>query len=332
MVAQIDGLFRSLSKKKTFTRYLSYAFYEGRPLTTKGRWINPLVFFLYRLQEILPTAKKVDKPIFILGTGRSGTTILGVTLGIHQSVGFLNEPKAFWSYLHQNEDLIGSYNENSAFYRLNVSDVTPSMKKKAHRVYGNYLRYSLSDIVVDKYPELIFRVDFVREIFPDARFLFLYRDGYDTCHSIRHWSERLGVEQDGSTHDWWGLNDRKWHLLCEQIVRNDKALAPFADEIAKFDNHEHRAAVEWIVTMKEGLDLLSKYPNFVKGVKYEDFVADADFREQILHFCGLESDPNFSSYCQQVLKSPKAQSPIDLPACIKAEFFDVMRRLGYEPQ
>ena len=99
MVAQIDSNFIRLSWKKAYTRYLSYAFYEGRPLTTKGRWINPLIFFLYRVQQYSPFVRKVKQPIFILGTGRSGTTILGVTLAMHRAVGFLNEPKALWSHL-----------------------------------------------------------------------------------------------------------------------------------------------------------------------------------------------------------------------------------------
>ena len=109
MIAQLDNLFIRLSKKKTFTRIISYLFYEGRPLTTKGRWINPLVFFWYKIQKILPFSKKVSKPIFIIGTGRSGTTVLGLTLGIHEDVGFLNEPKALWSYLYPKDDIIGSY-------------------------------------------------------------------------------------------------------------------------------------------------------------------------------------------------------------------------------
>jgi hypothetical protein len=75
MIAQLDRLFISLSKKKTYTRLVSY-FFEGRPLTTKGRWINPLVFLVYRiLARFKLGCRKVD-PVYILGTGRSGTTDL----------------------------------------------------------------------------------------------------------------------------------------------------------------------------------------------------------------------------------------------------------------
>lgn len=330
MVAQIDNRFTKLSLKKTYTRYLSYALYEGRPLTTKGRWINPLVFFLYRLQAILPLAKPVVKPLFILGTGRSGTTILGVTLGMHKDVGFLNEPKALWSFLFDKEDLIGSYQEVPGRYRLSAGDVTLPMIKKAYKIYGNYLRFGCASRVVDKYPELVFRTEFVSAIFPDAHFLFLYRDGRDTCHSIRLWSERLGTDEQGERHDWWGRDDRKWELLCNQVIVDDDVLGPYINEIRQFSNHEHRAAVEWIVTMKEGLALMAHKSDRVMGVKYEDYVAHPETRAQVLSFCDLAPDIRFDQYCEAVLKAPTAKPGLDLPPVIQDEFLRVMKKLGYE--
>lgn len=329
MVAQVDKVFKQLSLKKTYTRYLSYIFYEGRPLTTKGRWINPFVFSLFWLQTILPFAKPVIQPVFIIGTGRSGTTILGVTLGIHKDVGFLNEPKALWSFLYDNEDLIGSYQRLPGKYNLTKNDVTLPMIKRAHRILGNYLRFGIASRVVDKYPELIFRTEFILTIFPDAHFLFLYRNAYDTCSSIQHWSERLGVEKQGEIHDWWGVDDRKWKLLCDQVVANDEALAPYKSEIFQFSNHVDRAVVEWVVTMKKGISLMSRKPEQVMGVKYEDYVGDPETRQKVLEFCGLESDAIYNQYCETVLKAPKAKPEFDVQSIIKDEFALVMKELGY---
>jgi len=330
MVAQVDYRFIRLSLKKSFTRYLSYAFYEGRPLTTKGRWINPLVFFLFRMQLILPSARKVVKPIFIVGVGRSGTTILGVTLGMHNDVGFLNEPKALWSFLFHKEDLIGSYQSKEGSYRLSASSVDSSLIKNAHQVYGNYLRFACASRIVDKYPELIFRTDFISAIFPDARFLFLYRDGNDTCHSIRRWSTELGVKEKEETHDWWGRDDRKWNLLCDQIVKYDDSLGVHIKTIRKYNNHEYRAAVEWIVTMKEGLALLNSKSNCVLGVKYENYVACLKTRQEVLRFCGLSSDVLFDKFCKSILKVPESKPRLKLPIIIQDEFNNVMTLLGYE--
>ncbi|MGD1917863.1 MAG: sulfotransferase, partial [Pleurocapsa sp.] len=88
MVAQIDNLYIKTSLSKTLSRLLSYGLFEGRPLTTKGQWINPLIFKLFAIAKKLPQLKKVRKPIFVIGTGRSGTTILGVVLSMHKQIGF----------------------------------------------------------------------------------------------------------------------------------------------------------------------------------------------------------------------------------------------------
>src|SRR5436190_22514624 len=96
MIAQLDKYFIKLNPSKIYNRLISYFLFEGRPLTTKGRFINPLVFFNLGIGKKVSIGKKVTKPIFILGIGRSGTTILGSLMSIHKDVGFLNEPKALW--------------------------------------------------------------------------------------------------------------------------------------------------------------------------------------------------------------------------------------------
>jgi hypothetical protein len=63
--------------------------------------------------------------------------------------------KALWSNLFSNEDLIGSYQKTVGNYFLNEKNVPLNLKKKAHSIFGHYLRFSLSNRVVDKYPELI---------------------------------------------------------------------------------------------------------------------------------------------------------------------------------
>ena len=96
MVAQIDSVYWKTNLNRVPVRLLSYALFEGRPVTTRGQWINPLVFGHFKIVKWMPQLQRVKSPIYIIGTGRSGTTILGVILSIHRQVGFLNEPKALW--------------------------------------------------------------------------------------------------------------------------------------------------------------------------------------------------------------------------------------------
>ncbi len=300
-------------------------------MTTKGRWINPLVFsILKKVAANNSKYKPVKKPIFILGTGRSGTTILGIVLSMHREVGYLNEPKAIWHLIHPHEDVIGNYSQSNAKYRLTAEDATDQMQRRAAQMFGAYLTTTRSERLVDKYPELIFRVDFVRALFPDARFIFLVRNGWDTCQSIATWSKRLGVHRNGEKHDWWGVEDRKWRLLVEQLVETDSVLSQIADKVKHFERHLDRAAVEWIVTMQEGIRLIDTSPDCTHLVRFEDLTAKPDETLSALcDFCELPTDTIFQEYARQTLHPVPARKPFDIHWEIAPIFLEIMKELQY---
>lgn len=330
MLAQIDTTYLKTRPLKAIKRLISYGLFEGRPLTTKGQWINPFVFALFGLEKCIPVLRQVRKPVFVVGTGRSGTTILGIVLSMHRDVGFLNEPKALWHSVCPGEDLIGSYSRVEARYRLGEVDATSEVIEAAKRLFSAYLIATNSRRVVDKYPELIFRVPFVKAIFPDAKFLFLVRNGWDTCLSIEHWSTRLGEKKNGEIHDWWGVENRKWKLLVDQIVPNDPDLAKNVKRIRGLSRHVDMAAVEWIVTMREGIMLREQYPECVHTIVYEDLVQDPQkVLPGILEFCELSKDEKFLKYGAKVFRPVKPKSPVQLDDILCEPFQNTMTSLGY---
>lgn len=331
MIAQINPNYIKTRPMKALTRLISYVFFEGRPVTTKGRWINPLVFSILKVvSKNKHGYKSLEKPIFILGTGRSGTTILGIVLSMHRDVGYLNEPKAIWHLIYPREDIIGNYSRDDAKYRLTAEDATDEMRQCASQMFGAYLTTTRSKRLVDKYPELIFRVDFVRSLFPDARFIFLVRNGWDTCQSIAAWSKRLGVEINGEKHDWWGVNDRKWQLLVEQLVKTDPIFSEITDEIKGLEKHLDRATVEWIVTMQEGLRLIQASPDSIHLIRFEDLTAKPDETlAELCNFCELPADNTFSEYARQTLHPIPARKPFDLHPKIAPIFHEMMEKLRY---
>lgn len=332
MIAQINPNYIKTRPTKALTRFMSYALFEGRPVTTKGRWINPLVFSLLKtVSKNNRKYKPVEKPIFILGTGRSGTTILGIVLSMHTEVGYLNEPKAIWHLIHPHEDIIGNYSQTDAKYRLTAEDVTDEMHQRAAQMFGAYLTATCSKRLVDKYPELIFRVDFVRELFPDARFIFLVRNGWDTCHSIATWSKRLGVQVNGKRHDWWGIDDRKWQLLVEQLVKTDLMFSGIANEVKQFERHLDRAAVEWMLTMQEGLHLMQASSDYIHLIRFEDLTSEPDtVLAALCNFCELPTDNTFQEYARQTLHPVPARKPFDIHPKIAPIFHDIMGKLRYD--
>jgi len=315
---------------KALTRMLSYSLFEGRPLTTKGQWINPLVFSLFGLAKRLPALRKVVKPIFIIGTGRSGTTILGMVLSMHRHLGYLNEPKALWHAIHPQEDLIGSYTRGPARYRLTAEDADGEAIQTARRLFGAYLFASLSRRVVDKYPELIFRIPFVRAIFPDAKFLLLVRNGWDTCVSIERWSQGLGVDVGRERHDWWGANNRKWKLIVNQLVQTDEYFSSLSEEIESVSNHTDMAAVEWIISMREGLKAMEDFPNEVYLIRYEHLATrPVETLKKVLEFCELDDDRVFFDYARKILNPVPHREPFALHPAIEPLFLETMKTLSY---
>jgi sulfotransferase family protein len=331
MIAQLDSRYIQARPGKTLVRLLSYGLFEGRPVTTRGRWINPLVLAWLRTASRLPRTRAVERPVFIIGTGRSGTTVLGMLLSLHREVGFLNEPKAVWHSLHSGEDVIGNYTRGPARFRLAAADATPEVIEAAHRILGAYLVMTGSRRVVDKYPELIFRVPFVRAIFPDARFLFVTRNGWDTCRSVAHWSERLGSGSGADRQDWWGVNGRKWQLLLDQVVAGEPLFGDGRSALARLDGETDRAAVEWVASMQEGLRLMRDLPEQVCRVRYEELASGDPLPalRRVLAFCGLSEDRAVLEYAKQTLVPATSAGALPLAPVVSAAFAATMQVLGY---
>ena len=333
MVAQLDRDYCTTRPARALARLLSYAAFEGRPLTTRGRWINPLLEAAGR-RIARGADRQVQEPLFILGTGRSGTTVLGKILSLHRHVGWLNEPKLMWHIACEHEDLNGNYTLEPARYRLEADDADAATQQAMHSLYHSYLSATRNRRVLDKYPELVFRVPFVQRIFPDARFVLLLRNGYDTCRSISRWSASHGNNEAGVAADWWGLEDRKWHCLVDELVRSDPALAPNADTIATFSDHTHRAAVEWDLSMREAMRVAGELPDATLRVRYEDLLAaPADTVSDILKFAGLAHDQTVLDYAARTLRPRRRSTPagetLQLPSAIAGSFGATMRALGY---
>lgn len=330
MVAQIDSRYRSAGLGRSLARLVCYALFEGRPLTTRGRWINPFVLAGHRVHASLPALRQVDRPIFVMGIGRSGTTVLATTLSLHREVALLNEPKALWHAGVGHEDVLGSYDRGAARYRLERADADRKVSRRLARLYGACLFWTRRRRVIEKNAENVHRVDFLRAIFPDARFLLLTRNGRDVCQSIHRWSERHRVHRRGETHDWWGADRRKWRALLEQLVPGEPALEERAGQLAQFDDDRQMAAVEWCLAMRAGLREAERFPDLVHLFRFEDLTRrPAEQIGRIMAFCQLADDPVVERYAVDAIRPPAAYDRFDLDPAIAPLFEDQMTALGY---
>lgn len=327
MPAQLDKPFIRAHPGKALGRLIAWAALEGRPLTTRGRWVNPAVFAGYRLAQRLPLGGPVSDPVLIIGTGRSGTTFLGTVLGAHPQALFLNEPKAMWHFVHGSEDVIGSYTTAPARFVLEATEADAGMAQRLGRVYRWALWLTRTRRVVDKYPELVFRIPFVRALFPAARFVCIQRDGVDTVVSVTAWSRRKGVQRGAGVEDWWGLNDRKWQVMVAELVPLHADLAPLQAALAGAGDHRDRAAVEWILATRAagqhaGDDVLT--------VQYEALCADpATVLGQVQDFAGLSPSDAPATYAARVMEPAPPRGDLALMPALVPVFCQTLMQAGY---
>lgn len=330
MIAQIDTNYLRYGPGRLSRRLASYAFYEGRPLTTRGRWINPLVFAWLRLQASLPGHPSVKAPIFVVGLGRSGTTILGVLLSLHREISFLNEPKALWHVIDPRQDINGNYSMSGGLYRMSASDANSQLRLRAHRLYSRYLALTGGRRVLDKYPELVFRIPYVLKLFPDAQFIFITRNGIDAVPSVVRWSQQQGIRSSEHIDDWWGRDDQKWSYLCEQVVLPDpqyQSIWPLATPAL---DHTNRAAIEWIVTMREGLARHREFPASIIRVSYEELIASPKtVLEHLQAFCGLDLDPAVVAYAKGRLYENPPRTKPTMHSAVEELFDATTHALGH---
>jgi hypothetical protein len=165
--------------------------------------------------------------VFIVGSPRSGTTILGDILDRHNRIAQWYEPYFVWDH----------YFRHHLHDQRSEQDATTRVVKQVRRDFTRYLRRSGADLLVDKSPRNSLKIPFIRKIFPEARFIHILRDGRDVTLSIhKEWLRRMAIVKDPSRRR--HFNYRKAHA----VLRSWLARQPFlSDKIRAFwfETHGH---------------------------------------------------------------------------------------------
>ena len=240
----------------------------------------------------------------------------------------LNEPKAMWTEIRADEDIMGTYQAQAGRLRLSAADATPEVVERARRMFGWYLSITRSERVVDKYPELVYRAPFVQAIFPDVHFVLLLRRPWDVVTSIVSWSADKGTAQS----DWWGVADRKWQVLWADGVLGDDRWRWLADHVeASTGDQAVRGTVEWLLGTSQALDLADDPAYRAHLVRYGDLLTrPVETVDRVLELTGLPGDDAVRRLAADVVARtrPPADPPPSVPDALVAAADELAARAG----
>ena len=278
-------------------------------------------------------------PIILLGNFRSGTTMLQNLIASHPDAVRLYEPVGLWLYA----DPARRHDE------FDESDATERVKRYVRSQFLKYQKENGNRIVVEKTPHNILRIPYVREIFPDAHFLYIVRNPLSFVSSVElKWQKpagkkrlmkRLKATPVTQLHHYVGrLVSQQWN---NRVLRR-KYLSVWGprykgiQEDLKTDDLLTVIARQWArASAKAERDLGLFEDGRVLKITYENFVANpVEELARICAHCGLAMTREMEDTVRATVRTDRTLKwqrfdPDDLARVIP-ELREEMARNGYE--
>jgi Sulfotransferase family len=257
-------------------------------------------------------------PVFLVGCGRSGTTITGTLLAEHPDVLYLYEPRHIWRASDPRTDFWHpNARSRAARMALDEKDVDPTLARRCRRAFYARQLVSRRAILVEKLPVNNFRIGYLREIFPNARYVHIVRHGLEVAHSMARIPR------------WFTANDGfRW----ESLVTMARASGIDSGFLAACHHPVERGLIEWTLSVETALEDLSDLDqSSVFTMRYEDLIANPLASLQQLHsHLRLSPDPDSLTRAEtRVRRVHPDASELKLPASVHERTTHLLTRLGY---
>ena len=116
----------------------------------------------------------LQKPIIVVGAGRSGMNFLGDAIAQHPRLAVAHEPRLIWK---AGNDRISD--------ALRPHHARPEVIADIRSRFANVVRKAGKERYIDVTPGNSVRLGFVNQVFPDCQFVHFIRDGVDNVLSMR---------------------------------------------------------------------------------------------------------------------------------------------------
>jgi Sulfotransferase family len=205
--------------------------------------------------------------IFIIGCGRSGTTLLGELFAKHPAVLYRYEPYTRWAAIQPITDFLQIYSRGEHHCLLDASAVTPTARGRFRRLMSPPTGFTL----VEKNPINSLRLGYLDAMAPAARFVHIVRDGTDVTRSIQQKAavtRRMAFRPP--LNDWWGVGGAKWFAL----QRDGVAAGYYSDEVGQLTTDARRGAYEWLLSLREVDAWRQRLGSRLVELRYVDLIDD----------------------------------------------------------
>ena len=248
---------------------------------------------------------RVDRPIFMVGCSRSGTTLLLDMFADHPEIANWSEAAQLFELRFCNPEID---HEKSECHSVGFEKV------RLQVLIGLFVRLKRKSRFLNKHPENSLRIRMIKKIFPDARFIHVIRDGRAVMYS--NYAQTLRDKHRALFAFGWFPKPPRWRKYRD---------LPWLDQFA----HQWVDVVQYI---RESVGNVIPEHDYME-IRYEDFCADPLLTlRKMDEFCGLATDRRNARpapFEPQNQKWRTEISPEDM-AHVTSIILPLLSELGYE--
>jgi hypothetical protein len=259
----------------------------------------------------------LERPVFIVGAARSGTSFLGDCIGRIPEISYHREPpatKAAGRYVY---DDLWSYRRSRWFFRL-VYRWLLRMERDGD------LRFS------EKTPTNVFLISFLSQAFPGSQFVHIIRDGRDAASSHMQKPWLRAADAGSGEREPGGYLYGPWPKFWVEPKRREEFT---------HTSDARRVAWAWRRYTEAGMEQGQELgPDRYHELRYEALVREPQTEAvRLLDFLEITPEPSRDKFLNAMSRADESsvgnwrntfyRSELDE---IEAEAGDLLRRLGYD--
>jgi glycosyltransferase involved in cell wall biosynthesis len=267
---------------------------------------------------------------YLIGCGRSGTTVCGDVLNLHSKVDYFFEPYHLWATVDPSIDALNLYHVGAVNFLLDGDRCTEESRRRFERLFVDRTSRNGAATMVEKTPFNACRIGYLDALKPGCKFIHLVRDGVDVARSIDRLSRDRGYAIVGKPglNRWWGRGGSKWTALSTDGFADNY----FPDEVALLRSYESKGAYEWLVSLGEVDRWRSRLGERLLEMTYDELTTHP--REALRKICDFLSLPLDAAWMDRSVKLIDSTRrnygiPLVLPPKMAEAFNQAQERFGF---